>query len=41
MITIEKALKLVTGELPILKSERIPLPDSIGRTLAEDTRVTH
>ena len=36
MISVEKALRIVTGETPKLKSERVPLVDAVGRVLAED-----
>src|SRR5215204_2831680 len=36
MISVEKALKIVTRETRSLKPERIPLDESIGRVLAED-----
>ena len=36
MITVEKALRIVTREIHPLRSERIPLTDAMGRVLAED-----
>lgn len=36
MITVEKALRIVTGEIRPLRTERIRLEEAIGRVLAED-----